>query len=49
MDTSTVYESGRDQEVFRHGGVETLRECGQTATYGTVEDGARRTVYSEQG
>jgi len=49
MGTSTVYESDQDQEVFRHDGVETLRERGETETYGTMENSARRTVCSEQG
>ena len=44
-DTSTVYES--DREAFRRGGVETLREHGETETYGTMEDNLRRTVHAE--
>ena len=44
---STVYES--DREPFRSGGVETLREHGDTETYGTMEDSPRRTVRNEQG
>jgi hypothetical protein len=47
MDALTVYES--DREVFRDGGVETLREHGETETYGTMEDNPRRTVRVEQG
>ena len=46
-DTSTVYES--DQEPFRHDGVETLRDHGDTETYGTMEDNPRRTVRNEPG
>ncbi|KAI9574394.1 general substrate transporter [Boletus coccyginus] len=36
-----------DQEVFRDGGVETLREHGEieTSGYGTMDDGPRRTVH----
>ncbi|KAI9574364.1 general substrate transporter, partial [Boletus coccyginus] len=34
-----------NQQVSRHGGVETLCECGETnGTYGTLEDSPRRTV-----
>jgi len=42
-----LYES--DQEAFRHDGVETLREYGDTETYGTMEDNHRRTVRNEPG
>jgi hypothetical protein len=35
-----VYES--DQDAFRHGGAETLREHGGIETYGTLEDNPRR-------
>lgn len=42
MGTSTVYEGER--EVFTHGEVGTLREHVATETYGTIEDGPRRTV-----
>ena len=44
-DTSIVYEG--NQEAFRHGEVETLREHGETETYGTMEDNPRRTVRNE--
>jgi len=44
---STVFED--DQELFRDDGVETLRERGESATYGTMEDRSRRTVRGEQG
>ena len=44
-DTSTVYES--DQHTFRNGGVEVLREHGDTETYGTMEDNPWRTVRNE--
>ena len=42
-----MYED--DQEAFRNGGVETLREHGETETYGTMEDNPRRVVHNEQG
>ncbi|KAF8550484.1 MFS general substrate transporter [Imleria badia] len=43
-----LYEG--EHEIFRHGGVETLREHGETETYGTMQDSPRRAVRSgEQG
>ncbi|KAF8550485.1 hexose transporter [Imleria badia] len=39
-----------EQEVLRHGGVETLREHVETETYGTMKDGPRKTARpGEQG
>ncbi|KAI9574377.1 general substrate transporter [Boletus coccyginus] len=39
-----------DQEVFRHGGAETLCEGGEIGTYyGALEDSSRRTVRGDQG
>ncbi|KAH0840182.1 hypothetical protein J3R83DRAFT_1176 [Lanmaoa asiatica] len=40
-----LYED--DREVFRHGGVEILREHRETETYGTMEDNPRMIVRGE--
>ena len=45
MDTRTVFEG--DQEAFGHSEVGTLRERGETETYGTMGDSPRRPLRGE--